>query len=220
MGMSENTFAVVFTGQLVEGAAAEQVKANFARLFKVEMEKVAPMFTGKPVTIKRGVDAATARKYQQALLQAGAVCNVVDQAAPAPAPATPAVSAAPPPAASPGAPAAPAATAAAGLNATLAEPGVLLKEPEPVEEARIDVSHLSMGAVGETLVEPETVPEFEVDLSALTMAEAGVDLTTPGAVEPPQFTFDALSLAEPGALLQEPEEVTAPAIDTSRISLA
>jgi hypothetical protein len=210
MGMSENTFAVVFTGQLVEGAAAEQVKANFARLFKVEMEKVAPMFTGKPVTIKRGVDAATARKYQQALQQAGAVCNVVDQAAPAPVPATPAVSAAPPPAASP----------AAGLNATLAEPGVLLKEPEPVEEARIDVSHLSMGAVGETLVEPETVAEFEVDLSALTMAEAGVDLTTPGAVEPPQFTFDALSLAEPGALLQEPEEVTAPAIDTSRISLA
>ncbi|PKM45229.1 MAG: hypothetical protein CVV05_07640 [Gammaproteobacteria bacterium HGW-Gammaproteobacteria-1] len=211
MGMSENTFAVVFTGQLVEGAAAEQVKANFARLFKVEMEKVAPMFTGKPVTIKRGVDAATARKYQQALQQAGAVCSVVDQAAPAPAPATPPVSAAP---------AAPAAAAAAGLNATLAEPGALLKEPEPVEEARIDVSHLSMGAVGETLVEPETVPEFEVDLSALTMAEAGVDLTTPGAVEPPQFTFDALSLAEPGALLQEPEEVAAPAIDTSRISLA
>lgn len=196
--MSGNTFAVVFSGQLAEGAAAEQVKANLARLFKVEVASVAPMFSGKPVAIKKGLDEATARKYQQAFLQAGALCQVIDTAAagkPAAQAATPTVARAP---AMPPAPPRPAVQPTASvpvLNATLAEPGVLLKEPEKVAPLRVDISRLSLGAVGETLVQSQPTARLQVDISALSMAE-------------------------PGAMLKEPEEVKALEIDTSRIGLA
>lgn len=208
--MSENTFAVMFSGELVEGATTERVMANFAQLFKVDMAKVAPMFSGKPVTIKKGVDEATAKKYQQALLQAGAVCQVVDLAA-----AVPTTTPAPATAA-----AEPTPTAATGLNATLAEPGVLIKEPEQVAALEVDTSHLSLGAVGETIVEPTPVAEFQADLSALSMAEPGVQLVPPSTVEPPQLDLSALTLAEPGVVLKEPEQVEAAQIDTSKLTLA
>ncbi len=191
--MADNTYAVVFTGQLVEGADPEQVKANFAVLFKVEPERVAPMFTGKPVTIRKGLDEATAGKYQQALLKAGAVCRLVDQtavepAAPTPPPATPAQPQ--PPAAKPD----DTSPAVAALNATLAEPGVTLIEPTVVEAARIDTSHLTMAEVGVTLVETVPVAELQVDVSRLTMAEAGALLVMPGAVERLEVDTSALSL--------------------------
>ncbi len=223
--MSDNRFAVVFAGQLVEGARPEQVKANFAQLFKVDMARIEPMFGGKPVTIKKGVDEATAKKYQQALLQAGAVCQVVDLAAPqAAAPSTPAarpaeVPAAPAPAAAPAAAAEPA-TGVTALNATLAEPGVTLIEPAQVQAAQIETDHLSMGAVGETLVEAEHVPDLQVDLSQLSMAEAGVQLIPPSSIEAPAIDVSQLSMAEPGVILKEPEEVPPAKIDTSKISLA
>lgn len=209
--MSGNLFAVVFSGQLVEGATAARVKANFARLFKVELAKVEPMFGGKPVAIKKGLDEATARKYQQVLRQAGAVCRVVGMAAPAqrtgvrPAKAagnggaaavpaslaTAARSTNPPPVPATGRPR----PDVPVLKATLAEPGVLLKEPERVAPLRVDISRLSMGAVGETLVEAKPVPVLRVDISGLSMAE-------------------------PGVVLKEPEPVKPLDIDTSRIRLA
>lgn len=218
--MSENTFAVTFSGQLVDGANAEQVKANFAQLFKVDVAKVAPMFSGKPVTIKKGIDEATAKKYQQALLKAGAICQVVVL--------EPAATATPSPAVTPQATAAaanPAAaasdsTSGAGLTATLAEPGVLLKEPEQVSPLQVETSHLSLGAVGETIIEPEPVPEFQANLDGLSMAQVGVQLVPPTTAEAPQIDVSALTLAEAGVVLKEPEPVESVQIDTSKISLA
>ena len=214
--MSGNTFAVVFSGQLVDGANEEQVKTNFAQLFKVDMGRVAPMFSGAPVTIKKGVDEATARKYQQALQQAGAICQLVDMAAPEPvAQATPSAGAL-----NPQSPAPSAAPSVTALNATLAEPGALLKEPEMVEPLQIETSHLSMGEAGERLVEPAAIPEPQIDVSMLSMAEPGVQLVEPGTIEAPEIDVSTLSMAEPGAVLQEPEAIEAPKIDTSGISLA
>ena len=206
--MSDTTYTVIFSGQLVEGADAEAVKANFARLFKVELARVEPMFSGKPAIIKKGVDEATANKYQQALRQAGALCELVpSQPAAAQAPVPPAAPAAtgaqPTPASSETvspstlpAPATPteAAPDVSTLNATIAEPGVVLIEPEQVETPQIETSHLSMDEVGVTLVEAEAVPDLQVDISTLTMAE-------------------------PGVVLKEPEEVEVPNIDTSGMSL-
>jgi hypothetical protein len=185
--MTGSGYAVVFTGRLVDGAAPEQVKARFAQLFKVDVAKVAPMFTGRPVTIKKGLDEATARKYQQALQQAGAVCEVVDQAAP-PAAATQGAS-------GPGSPGP--GPSAAGLDASLAEPGALLKEPDRVEALQVETSHLSIGEAGVTLVEPEAVAELAIDLSALSMAEAGVQLVPPTPVTPLEVDISGLSLVDP-----------------------
>lgn len=207
--MSNTTFAVIFSGQLVEGARVEQVQANFSQLFKVELARVMPMFCGKPVTIKKGIDEATAKKYQQALLQAGAICQVVDLAAVAP----------PVPAAST-TPAAVAATPVGGLNATLAEPGVIIKEPEEVPPLQVDISHLSMGAVGEIIIEPAVTAELEVDVSALSMAEPGAQLVPPSEVEALQVDVSGLSMAEPGVFLKEPEKIEPAQIDTSKLSLA
>ncbi|MEW6647903.1 MAG: hypothetical protein AB1450_11945 [Pseudomonadota bacterium] len=216
--MSNTTFAVIFSGQLVEGARVEQVQANFSQLFKVELARITPMFCGKPVTIKKGIDEATAKKYQQALLQAGAICQVVDLAAAAPAAAQQAPAA---PAAGTAPAAAPVAAApAGGLNATLAEPGVIIKEPEEVPPLQVDISHLSMGAVGETIIQPAATAELKVDVSALSMAEPGVQLVPPSEVEALQVDVSALTMAEPGVILKEPEKVEPAQIDTSKISLA
>ena len=81
--MSGNTFAVVFSGKIAAGASADRVKANVAKLFKVEVAKVERLFTGARVAIKKGLDEATAKKYQMALAKAGAICDVVKVAAPA-----------------------------------------------------------------------------------------------------------------------------------------
>lgn len=207
--MSDSTFAVVFSGELVPGADSARVQANFAQLFKVDAARVAPMFSGTPMTIKKGVDEATAKKYQQALLQAGAVSQVVNLAAP-------------PPSAASAAPATPepAATPSGGLTATLAEPGVLIKEPEQVTALEVDTSHLSLGAAGETIVEPAAVEELQVDLSTLSMAEPGVQLVPPSTVEVPQIDTSKLTMAEAGVVLKEPEKVEPAQIDTSKITLA
>jgi len=73
--MSGNTFEVVFDGKLVEGASVDQVKQNVATLFRVEVAKVERLFSGERVVIKKGIDEAAAKKYQLALLKAGAVCT-------------------------------------------------------------------------------------------------------------------------------------------------
>ena len=94
--MSQNTFEVVFKGKLVEGAEADQVKARVAALFKVDVSKVERLFSGATVSIKKGVDEQTAKKYQLALQKAGAITTVVNRAAaeveapkPVPQPSTP-----------------------------------------------------------------------------------------------------------------------------------
>lgn len=209
--MNNSTFAVVFSGELVAGANPEQVKANFAQLFKVDVVKVAPMFGGQAVIIKKGVDEATAKKYQQALLQVGALSQVIDQAASTTSPLLNTTTASSAVASPPFTP---------GLQASLAEPGAILKDPEPTVELQVDTSHLSMGAVGEVLIEPQPVAEFQTDLSALSMAEAGVPLITPSPIEALEIDLSALTLAEPGVVLIEPEEVAPAQIDTGKITLA
>lgn len=81
--------SVVFSGQIREGVAHEQVRNNFARLFRLDDEhKLNQLFSGKPVVLKKGLSADEARKYEQALLKAGAICEVRQTgAAPVPVPA-------------------------------------------------------------------------------------------------------------------------------------
>ena len=76
--MAEPGFQIVFDGQLVEGADPAQVKANIAKLFKMEVAKVEPLFSGRPTVVKRGLDDASAQKYRIAFERAGAVATIVD----------------------------------------------------------------------------------------------------------------------------------------------
>jgi hypothetical protein len=74
--MSEDTFEVAFSGEMLAGTDPEQVKANVARIFKADAAKLEHLFSGKRVVIKKNISEDMATKYQQALKNAGAVCDV------------------------------------------------------------------------------------------------------------------------------------------------
>ncbi len=236
--MSQNTFEVVFSGKLVEGAAPQKVKANVAALFKVEVAKVERLFSGATVSIKKGVDEVTAKKYQLALYKAGAITRVVNRAAAAAAP----KAAVAKPAAAPQKPAAarkPAATAqsaaSVGLQKSVVKPapagvgelagagidapGTVLVEHQDIPRPEIDTSGLQIDLPGAELIEHEEVAEPEFDLSGITMGPEGEALGEETPFEPLEVDVSGIDMDEPGVILKEHEEVPKPQIDTSNLSL-
>lgn len=224
--MSQNTFEVVFSGKLVEGAAPEKVKANVAALFKVEAAKVERLFSGATISIKKGVDEATAKKYQMALYKAGAITQVVNRATAAASSPKPAAPQGQKPAASAAevglqksvvkpAPAGVGELASAAVDA----PGTVLVEHQELPEPQIDTSSLSMDQPGVELTEHQEVPEPEVDISGLSMGEEGEVLGQESPFEPLQVDVSGMSMDEPGVTLVEHEEAKKPEIDTSNLSL-
>lgn len=83
-------YGVVFSGKVHENSNVEQVRENFARLLRLtDPDRLQRLFSGREVTLKKGLSAEDAEKYRLALLKAGAVCEVrrlgpAPAAAPAP----------------------------------------------------------------------------------------------------------------------------------------
>ena len=203
--MAGASFDIVFAGRMAEGADPALVQANVAKLFKTEPAKVAHLFSGQRVFIKKGVDEATARQYQAALGKAGALVEIVAVAEAGPAATAAALEApaAPQPArsAARGGPAEPppAARRAAPPVApdyTVAEPGVVLVEAPPVPSVRIETAHLSLAEVGVDLAERRIATAPSYDLSGLCLAPPGTLLAEASIVPPAQIDTSALSLAE------------------------
>lgn len=241
--MSDKRYDVIFSGKLGEGAAVDQVKANVARLFKVEVAKVERLFSGSPVVLKKAVDGATAKKYMLAMKKAGAICEA-RLAKPAAAPAQTAAPAAQPRQKAASAPPAAAATGKssaeiaageggetkyvikappAGLGelagANVDDPGTVLVEHRDIPPPQVDTSGLSMDAPGATLVEHEPVPEPQVDTSGLSMDEPGVTLVAQQEAPELEVDLSGLSMDEPGVTIVEHKEPEKPDIDTSKLSL-
>lgn len=216
--MSDQNFEIVFYGVLADGADPMQVRKNVAALFKTEPAKVEPLFSGKRFVIKKGLDHATAAKYEAALRKAGALARIENPAAAreeeAPAAKTG-------PNAAPEAEAAPArADGGALAGVSVDPPGVTLIEPETIEPLQVDTSRLVLDQPGVILIEPTDVPPPEVNLEGVTMAEPGVLLKEPDEVPALEVDLGGMSMAEPGVVLVEPEQVTTPDIDTSRLELS
>ncbi|MDZ7829027.1 MAG: hypothetical protein U5K33_05925 [Halofilum sp. (in: g-proteobacteria)] len=74
--MAEGDFQVVFRGELTGDLSEEEVRQKLAALFKMPEAKVAGLFTGKPIVVKRHLDEATARKFEAAFRKAGAECEI------------------------------------------------------------------------------------------------------------------------------------------------
>ena len=74
--MSDQQFDIFFRGDIVAGQAVVEVKERMAKLFKLELAQLAPLFSGRPTAIRRNLDEASARKYEQALLKIGAVAEL------------------------------------------------------------------------------------------------------------------------------------------------
>lgn len=69
-------YEIAFAGQLVPGAEPELVKANLARLFQADAQRIALLFSGRRIVIKGNLDEAAAEKYRSTLERAGAVAIV------------------------------------------------------------------------------------------------------------------------------------------------
>jgi uncharacterized protein YbjQ (UPF0145 family) len=69
-------YQVVFEGKTVAGKGIDSVKKRLMGLLKTDARGIDRLFSGKPVVIKKNVDAATAEKFRNAFEAAGAVCSV------------------------------------------------------------------------------------------------------------------------------------------------
>ncbi len=74
--MSNSDFDIIFRGDIVFGHQLAEVKLKLQQLFKADAAKIDGLFTGRPVPLKRNLDEATANKYRDALLKAGAMVEV------------------------------------------------------------------------------------------------------------------------------------------------
>mgnify|MGYP001627272294 CR=1 FL=1 len=88
--------SIVFQGQIRSDLNLDEVRNNFARLFRLEAgPRLDLLFSGKPVVLKKGLSAEEAQRYAETLLRAGGICEVrrqgaeADTAMPAPAAPTP-----------------------------------------------------------------------------------------------------------------------------------
>lgn len=74
--MGNSGFDIIFRGDVVFGHQLADVKLRLQQLFKADAAKIDALFTGRPVPLKRNLDEATAHKYRDALLKAGAMVEV------------------------------------------------------------------------------------------------------------------------------------------------
>lgn len=74
-------FKIVFEGQLRDGVELQTAKLNLAQLFKSDVASIERLFSGRPVTLKRGLTHDDAERYLKALNDAGVDARIEPEAA-------------------------------------------------------------------------------------------------------------------------------------------
>lgn len=205
--MSDQLFEVAFSGQISDGANPDEVKGKVGKMFNADAGKLAQLFSGKRIVIKKNVDLATANKYQTALKRAGAECEVVqtggDAAVPTaePSAATDTPVAAAAPSAAEAAPAAPAEAAAAqeyesSYDGEVAPPPQL--DPLGITGDQIDDLAATVAPVGSELQDDYQAPaEPEIDIAGFDIAPVGSELSTPAKEpDPPPPDTSGITMAD------------------------
>jgi uncharacterized protein YbjQ (UPF0145 family) len=72
----KNRYNIIFQGKTVPGKDIASIKKALMDLLKTDAHEIERLFSGKPVSIKRNADAATAEKFQKAFKAAGAICSI------------------------------------------------------------------------------------------------------------------------------------------------
>jgi hypothetical protein len=239
--MSTPTYDIYFRAEILAGQDEALVKARIGAMFKANEAKIAQLFSGKAIAIKKGVDKAAALKYQQAFKNAGAKAVITASPAPSAAPVSKATPSATPEIASAVSATAPSpkAEATAPTESVASEsaptksegswdvlpPGSDVLKPSErkvVEDANIDTSAIKLASVFAQVDEPPTPPPAP-DTQHLSMAKAGSDMNPdkPEPAAPLEIDLSALDLAEAGARMSDESEEIAPLdIDLSAISTA
>ncbi len=199
--MSEEMFQILVNGTLTEGAQIEQVKQNIANLFKTNIDKVEPMFSGRKLAVKKNLDKQTALKYKAAINNAGLAAAVAPMKSAAPSSTTK--------------------TGDTSLdNASLAATGSTIDNSPVAAPADIDTSSLMMDSVGETLAEETSIPEPVIDTAQISMGEAGEDVTEYTPPPEPNIDISKLDMGDAGEDVMQYEAVPEANIDISELSMA
>ena len=74
--MSEKHFRLVFAGEVANDTDVATVQAAMAEKFKLPEAQVAALFGGRRAVLKKDLDATSAKRYQQAFAQIGALVTV------------------------------------------------------------------------------------------------------------------------------------------------
>ena len=215
--MSGETYAIVFNGGIVEGFAADTVKAQLAKLLKTDSKKTAALFSGKQIVLKKTTDRAEAAKYGKALKKVGADVKIrIIKADATAAPEKPAAALSKPAAALSKPAAAPPKPAAA-----LSKPAAAETPPEP-EAPVIDTSGISLAPNEGDLFDP--VPRAvipEIDLSSFSVAENdGSPLVEPSEEVVVELDLSEFSVKDnDGTALVEHEDEAIPPIEVPDFGL-
>jgi ribosomal protein L32 len=73
---------VLFSGQMVEGAAPAAVRSNLTRRLGIDARKVDALFSGRTVVIKSDLTREAAERLQSELAELGAVTRIKDLSPP------------------------------------------------------------------------------------------------------------------------------------------
>lgn len=156
-------YEIVFSGQTLPGADPDAVKANLAKLFQADAQRIALLFSGRRLVLKNNLDAAAADKYRAALERAGAQVEVVDMA-----PTVEEIELAPPPAAEP---------APAPVVATPGRLKVAPRDEYMAAFAEVEAPDFGLAPVGTDLQDDKAAPRApQVDLSQFSLAPVGSDM--------------------------------------------
>lgn len=213
--MSAPEFDIIFRGDIVFGHQLAEVKLKLQQLFKADAAKIDSLFSGRPVPLKRNMDEATAQKYRDALIKAGAMVEICPSdtspanAAPKPAPA--------PRRASEAAAPTEVVWTLAPLGSDLLPARERPPQPAPVQ---VDTSALSLRPAEGNLVDVSEIPEeiwAQVVVPDLGLAAVGADMISADEkLELPlvEIELEDWSIAEAGSDLLSDDErpIVVPAI--------
>ncbi|MEN0105437.1 MAG: hypothetical protein AAGC84_03330 [Pseudomonas sp.] len=162
-------YEIAFSGQLVPGAQLDLVKANMAKLFQADEQRIALLFSGRRLVIKNNLDEAAAEKYRATIERAGAVVEVCDMDFVE----IEEVEMAPPPPYEPPAPA----PVAASVGGTPKPLVVAPRDEYMAAFSDVEAPDFGIAPVGVDLQDekPEAVAP-KVDLSQFSLAPAGSDM--------------------------------------------
>jgi len=164
-------YEIAFSGQLVPGAQLEPVKANLAKLFQADAQRIAALFSGRRIVIKNNLDAAAAEKYRSTLERAGALVEVRPMAVE-----IEEVELAPPPTAE-SAPARPLGAAEAEQAATPGRLQVAPRDEYMAAFAEVEAPDFGIAPVGSDLQDDKAEPQApDLDLSQFSLAPPGSDM--------------------------------------------
>jgi len=162
-------YEIAFAGQLEPGAQLESVKANLAKLFQADAQRIALLFSGRRIVIKNNLDAAGAEKYRSTLLRAGALVEVRVMAED-----IEEIELAPPPDAVAPEESVPAGVSQAPVGKRLK---VLPRDEYMAAFSEVDAPDFGIAPLGEDLQDDKPEPQASpLDLSQFSLAPAGSDM--------------------------------------------